>query len=714
MNPISAFFLRNIIPVFFLYGLAFFTTGLALALASRRRSRFRFAQAIRPLAAFGILHGAHEWIEMFQKIGLQLGTYTPTVPQEMGRLAVLSLSFLMLLAFGGLGLNLERGGRWRAYLPGAVMTTLWAAALLMVKVVLKPSPTEMIGLADVLLRYLLGIPGALLGTWALRAQQRTFREHKMPQFGRDLGWCAVALFLYGAVGQFFVQPTSLWPSTVVNSTLFLHWFGLPVQLFRAIMASVLAFHMIRALDAFELESQRRLEEAHRAKLRAQAAALEAERRTSREMERLNEELRLTTRELSLLLDLSNLLATPMSLRERLHNVLERIVRSLDFPDAGMILLIGREGGMLHVQAAIGFSSADGRDEQTPEYRWAMRLGEQCVAQGVTICRHLDGVTHALSLERVVREVESPCYSSPLAMVSLPLAFQQQVIGSIVLARIKSEEESRGETFFAPPSTDEFKLMLGVAQQLGLSIENARLHQEAREREKRLGELLHQVVNAQEAERQRIARELHDATAQSLTAIALGLRGVEALLDEDPVVATREIRELKSFSTDALGELRRIISDLRPPQLDDLGLVAALQWYIHEFEKRYEIPTDFAVEGSEFRLPSEYETVLFRITQEALTNIAKHANASRAFVRLEIRPTHICVTVQDDGCGFDPEEVLEGTRPRTGWGLLGIQERALLLGGHYEIHSAPGQGTRIHVRVPLTTEPEDVENTTAVG
>jgi len=707
MNPISAFFLRNIIPVFFFYGLAFFTMGLALTLASRRRSRFRFARAIRPLAAFGILHGAHEWVEMFQKVGLRLGTYTPTVPQEAGRLTVLGLSFLMLLVFGGLGLNLERKGRWRAYLPGAVMTALWTVSLLAVRVTLKPPPDEMTGLADVLLRYLLGIPGALVGMWALRAQRRTFREYGMPQFGRDLGWCAIALFLYGAVGQLFVRPTSLWPSTVVNSDLFLRWFGLPVQLFRAIMASVLAFYMIRALDAFELESRRRLEEAHRAKLRAQAAALEAERRTSREMERLNEELRLTTRELSLLLDLSNLLATPMSLRERLHNVLERIVRSLDFPDAGMILLIGRDGGVLHVQATIGFSSANGLDGQTPEYRWAMRLGEQCVAQGTTICRHRDGITHTLSLEGMVREVESPCYGSPLAMVSLPLAFQQQVIGSIVLACIQSEEEKS-------LSTDEFKLMLGVAQQLGLSIENARLHQEAQEREKRLGELLHQVVNAQEAERQRIARELHDATAQSLTAIALGLRGVEALLDEDPVVAVQEIRELKSFSTDALGELRRIISNLRPPQLDDLGLVAALQWYIQEFERRYGIPTDFVVEGSEFRLPSEYETVLFRITQEALTNIAKHAHASRAFVRLEIRPTHICVTIQDDGCGFDPEEVLEGTRPRTGWGLVGIQERALLLGGHYEIHSAPGQGTRIRVRVPLTMEPEDVQNTAVVG
>src|SRR3990172_2123684 len=99
MNPISAFFVRNIVVVFFVYGLAFFAMGLALALASRRTSAFRFAQAIRPLAAFGILHGIHEWIEMFQKIATLTGGYTPGVADEVLRVAVLIISFVMLLAF---------------------------------------------------------------------------------------------------------------------------------------------------------------------------------------------------------------------------------------------------------------------------------------------------------------------------------------------------------------------------------------------------------------------------------------------------------------------------------------------------------------------------------------------------------------------------------------------------------------------------------------
>lgn len=701
MNPISAFFVRNIIVVFFFYGLAFFAMGLALALASRRTSEFKFAQAIRPLAAFGIVHGVHEWIEMFQKIATLTGGYTPTVPQEMVRLAILVVSFVMLLAFGVMLLGPETAGRRRVFLPIWGMVGLWALSVVVVTGAFAPPLDEILALADALARYGLGVPGALLGTWALMTQQRTFHQHGMPQFGRDLVWCATALFLYGAVGQVFVRQTPLVPSMIINSTLFLQWFGIPVQLFRAVMAAILAVYMVRALNAFELEGQRHLEEANRAKLAAQTAALEAERRISREMERLNEDLRMAAHELSLLLDLSNLLAEPMGLRDRLHSALGKIAHSLNFPDAGMILLVRGETKTLQVQASIGFSPTDDPDGEESLYLEALDLGERCVTGTTAICLHVDGTIIAFAPEEVLEDQRCRRYASPVVMLSLPLSVRQQVIGSIVLGQ--SQVDAKRELSF-----DEFKLILGIAQQLGLSIENARLYQEAQEREGRLAELLHQVVGAQEAERQRIARELHDATGQSLTAIALGLRGVEAMLENNSVVAVDQVKELKSFSTNALGELRQIIADLRPSHLDDLGLAAALHWYVQDFEKRYGILTEFIAEGYRSRLPQEYETVLFRITQEALTNVAKHADASKAIVKLKTSPTQVCLTIEDNGRGFDLEETLRKHR-RAGWGLLGIQERALLLGGHYEIDTEPGRGTHIRVVVPSTMEVEDVED-----
>jgi len=707
MNPISAFFVRNIIIVFFFYGLAFFTMGLVLALASRRASELKFARAIIPLAAFGLLHGIHEWIEMFQKIATLTVGYAPTTLQEAVRLVVLLASFLMLLAFGLLLLSPEPVDRRRVLISITGMIGLWALSVLIVTKALQSPPEEVVGLADALARYGLGVPAALLGTWALMTQQRAFHQYGMPQYGRDLVWCATALFLYGAVGQIFVRQTPLVPSTIINSTLFLQWFGVPVQLFRAVMATILAFYMVRALRAFELEDRRRLQEANEAKLKAQTTALEAERRNSREMELLNEELRLTTHELSLLLDLSNLLAEPAGLQDRLHRALDKIVRSLNFPDASIVLLIRPETGTLKVRASTGFSLTDHLEKEESQYIAALDLGEQCIVKSMAMCLHLDGTIIEFLPEEVLEDEQCQRHTSPVTMLSLPLSVQRRIIGSIVLAQTDFSEDKY--LLF-----DEFKLMVAIAQELGLCIENARLYQEAQERETMLADLLHQVVGAQEAERQRIARELHDATGQSLTAIALGLRGVETMLENEQPVAVEQVEELKAFSTSALGELRQIISDLRPSQLDDLGLAAALQWYVQEFERRYAIRTELVVKGDRSRLPSEYETVLFRITQEALTNIAKHANASKAVVKLEKHPAQVSVTIEDDGRGFDLEEAMRSDR-RTGWGLLGIQERTWLLGGQYEVDSKPARGTRIRVVVPVKVEAkEDVEHQTVAG
>ncbi|MBX3001033.1 MAG: GAF domain-containing sensor histidine kinase [Caldilineaceae bacterium] len=692
MNPISAFFVRNIIIVFFFYGLTFFVMGLALLLASRRQSEFRFAAAIRPLAAFGILHGLHEWFEMYQKYAALTGGYTPSVRDESLRLLLLGASFVALLIFGVALLNPADRNPRRRYLPLLGMVALWGLGAITVALRFQLTEMDLVAVADVLARYSLGIPGALLGTWALMAQQRTFREHNMPQFGRDLVWCAAALFLFGAVGQIFVRPTLLTPTQWLNSTLFLQWFGIPVQLFRAVMAAVMTFYMVHALRAFEVENGRRLEQ-----------ALLAERRNRREVERLNSELRLTARELSLLLGLSNDLSAPTTLQERLSSVLTEIVRSLAFPDKGMILLTGGERQGIDVRAITGF----GDDVSDPRYALARRLGEQSISSACAVCIHEDGQIIEFSLEAVVIGQQCWQHASPTTIIGLPLQSRQGITGSLVLAR--PEDEQR------PLPLEELQLMAGIARQLTLSIENARLTWRAQRHEKLLADLLDQVVDAQEAERTRIARELHDATGQSLTAISLGLRGIGRLVEEQAPSVAAQLREVESYSTSALTELRRIIADLRPSQLDDLGLVAALRWYVQAYQQRRGIEAEFILHGEPARLPAETETVLFRITQEALTNVAKHAEATRVTVSLETEPTQVAVTIADNGRGFDPDNVLQNERPHTsGWGLLGIRERTRLLGGVCAIQSTPEQGSRIRVTIPLKKEKADVEDTALVG
>ena len=676
MNPISAFLIKNIVGVYFFYGLGFFAMGMALALARLRTSEFKFALAIPALAGFGLLHGIHEWYEMFQKIAAISSGHIPTLLEETIRVLLLVISFLLLSAFGIVLLRSDPTNRRKTITPILILALLWAVSTAAAAVVLQSPAAEIITLADIFARYCLAIPGALLGAWALMVQQRTFREHGMPQFGRDLVWCATALILYGVIGQLFVRPSPLAPSNMINSSRFLEWFGVPVQVFRAIMASVLTLFLVRALDAFELEGQRRLENT-------------------------NEELRLATQELSLLLDMSNLLAAPMGLQERLEGVLTETVNMLNFPDAGIILLTSRRTGAIHERVSVGYESGSSKAEQR-RHDLALNLGEQCISTGVALCRHLDG--ELIRFLPVVLEEQRKCreWTSPVCTISLPLSAHNEVIGGMVLDG-RPAVDAQGLTY------EEFTIILGAAQQLGLSIENARLYEETLEHEKRLGDQLHQVVDAQEAERQRIALELHDATGQSLTAIALGLRGVEAMLATDPSQVPRQISELTTYSMDALGELRRIISDLRPSQLDDLGLVAAIQWYVQEFENLYGLPTSFVGERRE-RLSTEYESVLFRIIQEGLTNVAKHAQADHATVRLDIGPTEVVVTIEDDGQGFDLDQVMQSDKP-TGWGLMGMQERTLLLGGRCEIDSAPGRGTRIQVSAPIMMEKGNAQNKT---
>lgn len=692
MNPISAFWVHNLIFVFFFYGLAFFTMGLALLLARRRRSTFQLAIAIDPLATFALLHAAHEWVEMFQQIALRTTGYQIGVVEEGVRLLLLVGSFGALLWFGAASLPNQHG--WLRYWPMGGPVLLWLVSLLAVLFVWRPPMLAWFDLIDVLSRYLLCIPGTVWGAWALMQQQHRFREQNLSQFSRDLVWCASTLLLYGVIGQLFVRPTLFLPFTLLHSGTFLAWFGIPVQLFRAVMAGAFTFYLVKALRVFDVESQRRLDEANHNRLVAQSQALEAERRSVIEISRLNDELRLTTRELALLLELSNLLVTPQPLPERLTAVLEKVVENLQFTDAGLILLIDRETTERRAVAHTGFADVTHLDDGVSRYSLTLALGRRSIEQAQALCSHADG--QVLEIELEVNLLHQACaqYESPTLYIALPLYAQQQVIGSLALARTKAS------TLRLTP--DELRLITGIVQQLGLSIENARLAQQAQLREKILGELLYQVVGAQEAERQRIARELHDATGQSLTAIALGLRGLERLTSTGSRVAPQQIRDLVNFATAALGELRHLIADLRPSQLDDLGLVAALRWYVQEYERRHLLPVDFVVEGENIRLPTDYETVIFRIIQEALTNVAKHAQATQVTLAIAIQQERIRVTVTDNGCGFDLAALPTEQGQRVGWGLLGMRERALLLGGHCEIQSMPRLGTTIQVEIPLLT------------
>ncbi|HJW90429.1 MAG TPA: sensor histidine kinase [Anaerolineales bacterium] len=484
--------------IYFLYGLAFFSMGLAILLELAHGSDQRLQHAFRPLAAFGLLHGTHEWLEMFENLDHLPGQYLLPMTWEMVRLAILAFSFLSLAAFGVFMIARDARARRLSLLVPLTLVGVWGLGLFTLRSYFSLQ-LDLLNAVDTWTRYILGVPSALLAAGGLIVQQREFRREGMAQFGRDSLWAAVAFAWYGLVGQAFANASRLPPSNLINQELFIQLFGFPVQLLRATAAVVASLFIMRVLRAFEVEVQR------------QIAALQG-------------------------------------------------------------------------------------------------------------------------------------------------------------ARV----------------------------------------QEAERREALRGEMLRRIVAAQEAERQRIARELHDETGQALTAIGLGLRATSTSLRQDVEKAAHNLRQIEDLAKHSLVELQRLIADLRPSHLDDLGLAATLRWYTGEVQSRVSIQASVEVSGEERLLPGEVKTTLFRVVQEAITNVIKHSQARSVCVRLAFSDEGVSVQVEDDGIGFNPTK-LRTSRPS--WGLVGMEERAALLGGKFNLASRPGRGTRVEVFIPYngTLQPDVKED-----
>ena len=223
---------------------------------------------------------------------------------------------------------------------------------------------------------------------------------------------------------------------------------------------------------------------------------------------------------------------------------------------------------------------------------------------------------------------------------------------------------------------------------------------AAEGDKQFRDASRQVFQIIEEERMRIARDMHDGPAQSMANLVLQAEILERLLDRNPKQLVTELAEFKNSVRNALEETRQLIFDLRPMTLDDLGLVPTLRKFIKEYGDRYGLATRFNVVGQERRLPGNIEGVLFRIIQEALTNVHKHARAKMAEVTMNLQPARVSVVIKDDGQGFDVARTEANLHKNRNLGLLSMRERAELEKGTLEIRSQPGRGTEVKVEIPV--------------
>ncbi|MGC8780663.1 MAG: ATP-binding protein, partial [Anaerolineae bacterium] len=688
MEVISAFFTRHIVYVYFLYGLAFFSLGLVLWLEGGRTSEFRFARALRPLALFAFVHGAHEWFEMFQIFAAHATGHTAGLIEETARVSILVVSFGFLLVFGTRLLPRAEEFPRASSAQVALMLGAWAAAVGYIYVRRHPALEDLILAADVLARYILGITGAALATWALLRERRDFHLRGMSAYGRGLLWAALAFFVYGVIGQLFVRPSMVAPSHVINTALFVRLFGFPVQLLRGIAAVAITVALGNALRAFEAESRLRLARANKARIEAQAAALEAQTRRVQEVEALNVQLRNALRDLSALVEMSRTLSSTIELARVLHFALYQIANSFENVCCTAIFLRQPNGQLTPVHV---YHEPHAQAPETPPPFQA--IADRTADSGQAVGQELDG--QIVLMEEL--DADGNLVSGPAERryrcLAAPLIAQGAVIGSLVMAAAAD-----GRPFIS----QDLKLFVAFARQIVTFLENARLYQAVQEREARLSELFQQLVNSQERERQRIARELHDETGQKLTALAMGLAAIETGLANGEIPAVRQLtHHLRELSDQAVIELRRIMSDLRPALLDDLGLMPALRSLVQQFAVRHpDIQISLTVERQMPRLTSECETVLYRVAQEALNNVARHARATQATVTLEQRDDAVRLEISDNGVGFDPDAA-----PRhlagNGLGLAGMRERVTLVGGRWHLRSAPGQGTRVTVELPLS-------------
>jgi signal transduction histidine kinase len=409
------------------------------------------------------------------------------------------------------------------------------------------------------------------------------------------------------------------------------------------------------LRVFETEYARRIERLNRARFDAQEQA---------------------ARELTVLFETCRILGTSLDLNRVLAEAIQTIVRLLDPAIAGTIFLYDADEHALVARAA---------------YQRADAIPPSDLAERVR-----DLAQRALETGELAYEPAS----SRVGILAVPLESGDHAIGALGLAHAGA--------------FSNLAVLQTLARQLVIAVENARLYERVQEKEALRGELLERVVAAQEEERKRLARDLHDQTGQTLAGLAMGLYAVEALMPSDPESAARRLQDLERLSASAVDDLHQLIADLRPTQLDDLGLVPALRDMAAHVAARTGMQVQVNAAEPRRRLRAQLETVLYRLAQEALHNAARHSHARHVTITLQFSREDVNLEIRDDGIGFAPETVIKAQAPRRAWGLLGMLERVSLVGGNLEIQSTPGKGTRLRAHIPMRALEETPTYATAVG
>ena len=366
--------------------------------------------------------------------------------------------------------------------------------------------------------------------------------------------------------------------------------------------------------------------------------------------------------------------------ERLRSDLEGMeeIQSLVVSGAGLRQVLSRSSEHLGYALAASGVGVWRAGEELPEAAWGTGLPP---ADSIARVGRGALLTSAGPIERVAVDRE-------VAWVLAPAVRRDKVMALVGVVWDPPRRLAAGER----------DLIVAVAGLVAIAIENAELLERLRHEEEELEGALKKTLAAQEEERRRVARELHDDTSQILHALMMNIDLVERQLPGPDAFRDR-LRAVKALAEQAGRNLDKVLLDLRPALLEELGLVAALRWYLSQVRDAWGLPIEFAVERPR-RLPSHVETAAFRIGQEAVANAVRHSKADNIWVLVRMDESELIVDVRDDGSGFDVAEASARARTGEAAGLLGMRERAELLGGSLLIESSPGRGTHVLATIPL--------------
>lgn len=409
------------------------------------------------------------------------------------------------------------------------------------------------------------------------------------------------------------------------------------------------------------------------------AMIDSLQRSRDDLHRSNRALAERNKELAVLYELAQVAGQPSTRLAVLDYSLQRSLEVVA-ADAG-ILLTSSNGDNLTVATSYNLS---------PEF---LTRGIQAQEGGAFLLEVMRG-----GEARYIVDI-SDYAAAPTDLIA---ACIKENVSTVVLFPLQGQDTVLGiwMVLFRRPVTlieHEMRLLSAIRGQLSVALENTQLWEKLRQKERIRAQLLNRVVSAQEEERRRISRELHDETGQALTSLLIQLKVLERQSSAEGV-QTR-VEELRKTAAGTLQEVRRLAADLRPSALDDLGLMPALESYIDAFSHQTGIIVAFDVETPDnFRLPRDVEITLYRMIQEALTNIARHSQASSARIAITQDSATLHIRITDDGCGFDVAQALHSSE--CGLGLLGMRERIEIVSGRLWIESQPGQGTTIKITLPL--------------